>query len=745
MSSDRHSYHINVRPSERANTSSSSSRDSSRVFLLGCLTATFLIKLLVVVQLRDHPLLQPDVGLDTAAYVELADRVRTGDIGLGPGLYYVSPLYIYFLAAALALFDSFTAVRILQVLLGTATAALIFVMAREWFGRRAAWIALALAALTGLFTFYESLILQASIDAFLTSAALLALTFGLAARGRSEAAERIAAKPRRLATARGGGAPRAFSNSDRMFALAGCLFGLQSLNRPNIAIAAAGIVLVLVALNRRAAAALLVVGVFTGIAPVAVRNIIVAHQWTLVSSHGGLNFYIGNNEAATGFYREVPGIAPTIAGQEHDARRLVERAVRHPVSDTETSDYFYGLAWRWIREHPGAALALFVRKLGWTFHAQHIALPHSYPFYAYDANTLLRFMVIGPWLLMPLGLVGLVFGAPRNRRADYVVWAVFVPAYAIAVAAFFIAERYRLPLLVPLCVTSAGAIDMVARAASARRWRTVVAASGTCAVLLVLTNLRHGLDDGRAEERVRLAERLAMIGRYDEAERWVGQLHAGTPERGRADYVVGLQLLAKDQTPGAVAHLNAAHQATPGNPTIEYALGQALLKAGRIKEAVTHLTRGLDAGAQVPVAGYDLAVALQQTGDFAAAANVIRAIRPGDDVEVWLRLGRLASEVKAPDVAEPFFRRAAGMRPDEAAARQQFGLNLLVLGRYEEAARELSEAVRLDPRDADSLSHLAFAELRLGRVDDARRHVDAALTINPDDRFASSLRGFLSK
>jgi hypothetical protein len=64
------------------------------------LAVVFLLKLLVVLQLKDHPLLQPDAGLDTTAYVDLARRVIGGDIGLGPGLYYVSPLYIYFLALA---------------------------------------------------------------------------------------------------------------------------------------------------------------------------------------------------------------------------------------------------------------------------------------------------------------------------------------------------------------------------------------------------------------------------------------------------------------------------------------------------------------------------------------------------------------------------------------------------------------------------------------------------------------------
>jgi hypothetical protein len=77
------------------------------------LAATLAVKLIVLAQLQAHPLLQPDVGLDTTSYVQLAHRVAGGDITLGPGLYYLSPLYIYFLAAALALSDSFAFVRVL--------------------------------------------------------------------------------------------------------------------------------------------------------------------------------------------------------------------------------------------------------------------------------------------------------------------------------------------------------------------------------------------------------------------------------------------------------------------------------------------------------------------------------------------------------------------------------------------------------------------------------------------------------
>src|SRR5258706_16206182 len=97
-------HHRLVTPVERPRTYS----------LLIFLAAVFVVKLVVVMQLKDHVLTQADAGLDTPAYVALARRVLAGDMGLGPGLYFLSPLSAYFLAAVLAVTNSFTAVRLLQ-------------------------------------------------------------------------------------------------------------------------------------------------------------------------------------------------------------------------------------------------------------------------------------------------------------------------------------------------------------------------------------------------------------------------------------------------------------------------------------------------------------------------------------------------------------------------------------------------------------------------------------------------------
>jgi len=680
--------------------------------ILVVITGATLLKLLIVWQLADHPLVQPEIGLDTTAYADLAKRVVAGDWGLGPDLYYVSPLYIYVLAAGLALTDSFTAVRVLQVLAGALAVGGIWTMTRRWSTPRAAWCAAVLAAGTGLITFYEVLILQASIDVALTTAALLALTWALK---------------------RGG---------SRWFMISGIVFGLASLNRPNMTVAAAGLAAMLMLRWRIRPALILSAGVLIGMTPVVVRNLVVADQWSLVSSHGGLNFYIGNSEMATGFYHAVPGIQPDIKGQSRDTRLVAEQALGRRLTDAEVSDYFMERAWTWIRENPGPATGLFLKKLGFVFHAQHIALPYSYPFFVYDADTSLRFYAIGPWLLIPLGVVGLVvMWRTAADRPSALLWIAFVPIYAVSIAVFFVAERYRLPLLVPLCVGSGIVLDAFATHVAAGQWRPRLVQGLAVIVGLGLVNSRQTSSDARWSEGLKMAQRLAILNRDAEVAEWVRKLEPGAERPGEVQHDVGMQYFLGGKLDRALPYLIEAQRLDPGQADVEYGLGQALLKAGRPEEALPHLKRGVDAGTTSPVAGYDLALALQATGDLPGAAKTIQRITPAlkDTAEVWLRIGRLAASVKAPEVAERFFKRGAELAPNDAGARLQYGLNLLVLNRIEDAAREFDAAVRLDPRDVDALAHLAYCELVLGRRNDALRHAEAALALAPGHALASAV------
>ena len=584
--------------------------------LLGFLAVVFIVKAIVLLQLQHHPLLEPEGGVDSSEYVRLARRVLDGDVLLGPGLYYLSPLYVYFLAALLGISDSFTFVRAVQIALGTAAVACVFLTARIWFGSRAAWFAAALAALTGVFTFYEIVIFQSSIDVFLTAAALWLLASALSATND----------------------PPAEAGRYRTFA-AGLMFGLQFLNRPNVAIAIAGLVVALAATRRWRAAALLAAGAAVAVAPLAIRNAAVTRQFALTSSQGGLNFYIGNHQGATGQYVAVPGVRANMAGQSDDTRRVAEAAVGHALSDKEVSSYFTRQALVWIRERPAAAAKLFVRKLALTLNARHQWLDFSYPYYARDTGSLLGVLVVGPWLLVPLGLAGtalLLAGARPSASAPSAFWTwwSFVPFYALSVAAFFVAERYRLPLFVPLCVLSGGALDGLPRAfpksSSVLRSPSSAAAAALVAGL-VIAFWPFQLEDGRFEERLRLSKALMNAHDYG----------------------------------GAALELERALAIRPADTTTEFNLGMALVSNGRVQDGLTHVRHAVDAGVPVPGARYALASAMLQTGDRDGAVALLRTFVPKDDetAESCLHVAQLAMAAGAPAVADRYLQRALQLRP----------------------------------------------------------------------------------
>jgi tetratricopeptide (TPR) repeat protein len=381
----------------------------------------------------------------------------------------------------------------------------------------------------------------------------------------------------------------------------------------------------------------------------------------------------------------------TVEGLAAGAHRAAENALHRRLSDAEVSAYYSDLAWSWIRAHPLQWMALLLRKTYAVLNTAHTSTPFSYTFYAYDAGTLLRVLIIGPWLLVPLGLFGLARG-PRSP------WLVFVPAYAASIVLFFITERYKLPLFVACAIGAGAGVEALMTKKRLRDFAIVGA-------LLVAANWPLRLDDGRAEERLRMAEVEASRGNVSEAERWAGlALEAGRVPSAR----------------------------------VEYALGRAQLAAGNPREALPHLQRAIEQRVDVPLAGYDLAVALQQTGDREGAVRVLRALKPPptSSAEVWLQLGKKAAELNAPDVAEPFLRRAVHVTPESVAAHQLLGIDLIVLGRDDEAAAELAVVIAKQPRNADALAMLAFAERRLGRAREAREHAEESLKWNPNQEIA---------
>jgi Tfp pilus assembly protein PilF/4-amino-4-deoxy-L-arabinose transferase-like glycosyltransferase len=715
------------------------------------IVAAAAIKLIVLAQLHAHPLLQPRGDLDTTYYVELAERVAAGDINLGGAPFFVSPLYVYVLGAIFAVFGkSLLAAQCVQVFGGVAAVGLIAWTARRWFGAVAGWTAGTLAIGTGVFTFNEIAILQSSIDPLLTSLWLAALTATLTS---SAPAERSDVK---------------------WWMLTGALIGLHALNRPNVLVCGAVLVCIVPIIWRtrtglmRAAAC--VAGVTLVIGAIVIRNAASFGEPLLITAHGGLNFFIGNNAAADGTYSGVEGITPSIRGQVRDARRVAEAgsAIGRPLSEGEVSGYFYDRAFDWIASHPISALALFARKVAYTLNATDLALNQSYSYFSRDESSLLRVLIIGPWCLVPLGLVGLVASltpAPPGRGllrsgmsvGDFLPWAAMTPALTLGVALFFVSGRYRLPLLAPLAICSAPVLVWGWRIIRERyEATTTVARSGIATAMgfglaflafAVLANWRWGLDDGRAGARTEMAVASIEAGDDTRAEQLIALAAADHPTPGLLHYLTARAWHARGALDRAIAAYQRALGADPNQPEIAFNLGEALIANGALREATPHLYLACNRGIRPDRCPVLLVKALADSGAPDDAARWLSTFEPPRDMPAsgLTSLGSLALSVRQLDRAEAWLRAALARTPDDAATLEHYGLVLMLRERPEEAVSAFERAAQMDSASASAAYNLAVAYLGLSDRASALRWLEEALRRQPAYESAQRLRAQIGR
>ena len=683
----------------------------------------FLLKLAVMLQFGKYPLLRPEADPESAAALELAQEIAGGNLALAPGLYPLPPLYLYFLALLLRFGGGLVSIQLVQIALGTAAVALVYCTARLWGGERAAWPSAALAAFTGALSFHELLLIPAAVDPFLAAVALYLLA----------AALRIPSRTHPLRSA-----------------AAGVALGLLALNGPRGFILAGGLAAVLIATRRVRIALALTGGIIIAAAPVLIRNYQVAADMTPISSHGGLSFYIGNNASARGTHAPAGGITPSLVTERQDARRAAEGTIGRALDDSEVSAHYYGLAWGWMVSEPWPAVRLFARKLALAASAAHPSLSYSYAYYVRDEHNVLRYLAVGPWLLVPLGLAGIWFARPEGQqRRAFLVWASFAPLYLLALATYYVAARDRLPLFVALSVTSGLALAELSARIQSRpsiEWssRRAPAAAIVLLVLAVLANWPYTIDEGRTEERTRMALWLVGQGRFDDAAARIAQIDRGHPAPGVLHFRFGRALLVRGQTESAIRHLERAAASDPP-PETDLILGQALLAAGRAADAIPRLRRAHESGPNQSLAGFDLARALAASGDRNGAVRVLQRVRPdrADDGESWRALGELALELRVPRLAEGFLRQATRVDPRSPVGFERLGLALALTGRLPDALAAFEQAVRLAPADPSVRLNLAVALAEAGRANEARREAEEALRLDPGYEKARAFLGAL--
>ncbi len=669
------------------------------------------VRLIYLAEIQTSPFFHVPV-IDAEAYDAMARRIAAGDLEGGKTAFWQAPLYPYFLAALRSLAMGSIGVRVVQFVLGTLTAVLLAGLAARLLGRRAGLMAGLGAALYGPLLFFESRLLAPSLILFLNVAGLVALD-------RARASTRLG--------------PRV---------LAGVLFGLAALARPDAFLVALVLGVGLGVMERRQApspagrraagrraVAFLAAALLVTLAATA-RNWIVARDLVWVSSNGGINFYLGNNAESDQTIEIRPGLEWAALVERPHLEAGLTRA-------SDRSRFFYREAGRFIRQEPLAWASLMAKKTARFFAGYEIRRNED----AYEFRRESRLLSFLLWragsfgfpfgLVSPLALMGAVLLWPRRRDLAHVY--LYAGAYALAVIAFFVTARYRLPVVPALLILAAGAVDWVL--ARRRVPGTVFRFALVGIALALILNLNAATPRIDASGEYWRLFATAEFERGNYAQAIVAQARAleADPERAELHYDQGIYLAAAGDTAGAVAAYRQAIALAPdfGEPKVN--LGNLLVRAGDYRTAVRLFIEAAVTDPNLVPAQIAVGNAFLNSGHpdsalarFDRAATLdpesVEAVR--GRIAALMGLGRGTEAVDAAREAIVRF----GERPDLLAA---LGRALKGVGRNEEAVAALGASLRAEPGQAETWVALGQCYRNLGQLEDAAEAQKQAIALAP--------------
>ena len=299
-----------------------------------------------------------------------------------------------------------------------------------------------------------------------------------------------------------------------IFTVAGFALGLASLTAAILASLIPGVVIWLFYWLRKKAALAVVaflLGAVLAIAPVTLRNYIIGGDFVPISYNGGVNFYIGNNANA----EQTLALRPGWEWEELVALPLREGITRPSAK----SLFFYRQALEYMQNAPLDYMGLLAAKTAQFWRGDEIERNQEmYYWRKYSsvlAGTLWKWGVAFPFgLVSPLALLGLLV---YIRRQGITLPVLFVLGYSFAVISFFVAARYRLPI-VPLLILFAayGGSWLYARWRQ-RPLRQALLPTAVLVLLVLLVNWDLPPMDGRGKAATHndLGNAYLQQGRYD--------------------------------------------------------------------------------------------------------------------------------------------------------------------------------------------------------------------------------------
>jgi tetratricopeptide (TPR) repeat protein len=514
--------------------------------------------------------------MDSWEYDNWAGRIVKGD-WLGRELFFQAPLYPYLLALIYAVWGhSYAAVYLLQILFSLAGIYALYRAGRLLLGESYGLAAAGLAALYGVFIFYDVQVLKESPAVNLVCFLLWTLA---SARDKGRAATWLGA---------------------------GLLAGLIALLRENM-------LLVL---------PVLVGGCLLVLLPVALRNGIVGGVFLPTTFQGGVNFYIGNNAAADGWYQSIVPGKHMPEYERSEPIRVAEQETGHPLTAAQSSRFWMGKALRWARANPGDFLRLLAKKTGmfWEWYERPDAVDY---YYVRSRSFVLGLPLVEFGAVSLLALAGLVLKR-RAWRTMAPAW-IFILAWMSSTVIFFLFSRYRVPVVPALLLfASVPLVEFWQGLRTGLGFKRVLGGAGI--VLALAAPHLAGFEYRKDLTHYNLAVVYDKLGRLDEAEKDYIEALAADPTNFLSCLNLGNLASRRKDFQAALGWYLKAAEIEPEFDGVQVDLGVVYGTLGDVDRALKHLDRALAINPKNIEALHDKAVLAAKQGDWEEARQLNRRV-----------------------------------------------------------------------------------------------------------------------
>jgi len=361
----------------------------------------------------DHPV------ADSKIYVDQAMKIYNGNLLPDKASFHSSPVYPYFLAVTYALTKNLAGPRIIQALCGVINVAVIYFIAINTAGLIPALIAAFIMSIYPVFICFEGDLLM--IPVVILTLNISCLMFIL------------------------------FKKYNKLIylAFAGISLGLTALGKPDTIMLAPFMALWVffstVNYKKKLLRTLyLFIFVSITILPVTLINWVTEKEFILLTTNGGINFYIGNHKGADGMFH-----LPANSGLwDHklyiSSKYSAEKNTKSLLTPGGVSKYWFKKGLEFISNNPAEFTKLLAKKTLLMINKFEVSNHHSYYFFK-KFSRILKYNPLNLSLIMLFASAGLILSFSQWRR--YILLYIFLTVTFTVSILFFVTDRYRLPTI----------------------------------------------------------------------------------------------------------------------------------------------------------------------------------------------------------------------------------------------------------------------------------------------------------